>query len=346
MIALRDARNAYARSQGYDNYFSLELAQMGFTQKIVHSDVREWFKQMHALPSFPDETMRSLSPIESLYDTRDVTRRVVERLGLGDAYDRITQYELGNGGETPKTIPIDPPREVAVVVPYNSTNLWVKNAFFSEIGHGLHYASMKDDLPYMFRLGSNAMPWREAMDALFVRLATMHIREDPTIKEGKLLEAIDYERKIRSLCGTMIRTFFDAYFYTTTEQNPDVILREWKRIKLDLYGKDRPLYAVVDVPDGYERVVHEWANDSWITERPVELGFLLGAMIAAQIRAYWLKNGGTLLSREFGAWIRETCWEPGFSKPWRELLRDATGEDFNPRYFLDELEEMKRQRSG
>lgn len=65
-------------------------------------------------------------------------------------------------------------------------------------------------------------------------------------------------------------------------------------------------------------------------------------MIAAQLRAYWLKVGGTLLSREFGEWVRKTCWEPGFSKPWRELLKNATGEDLNPQHFFDELEKMKK----
>lgn len=346
MIALRNARNAYARQEGHTNYFSFMLAEMGVSEKNIVLKAEGWFRQMNALPRTPDEKIQALH-VEDMYDTQDVSRRVAHRFGLGDSYERISFHLLGNESETASCVPIDPPGEVAVIVPENSTNLWLKNTFFNEIGHALHFASMAEHLPYVFRVSMGEMPWEEAMDALFTHLAMAYMVEAPAEAPGdeskKRLAWVTYADSIRSLQGSLLRFFFDAYFYATDEQDPGRISKEWSQIKRRLYGKDHPLYRGADAPEGYEGPLYEWDNDYWITEHPVDLDHLFGEMIAAQLREYWKKAGGTLLSPEFGEWLRKTCWEPGFSIPWRELLKDATGEYLNPKYFFNELEDMKKR---
>lgn len=88
-----------------------------------------------------------------------------------------------------------------------------------------------------------------------------------------------------------------------------------------------------------------WANDMYVVEYAFYgINYIYSWMIAAQIRAWWKRtHEESILSEGFGDFLRKRCYAPGNSVPWRELLKDATGEDFNLQYFFDELEEMKRR---
>ncbi|MBI4225615.1 hypothetical protein HY612_00715 [Candidatus Roizmanbacteria bacterium] len=58
------------------------------------------------------------------------------------------------------------------------------------------------------------------------------------------------------------------------------------------------------------------------------------------MRAYGRKNCGGILTPDFGDYLRYKVYRPGFSKPWRQLLREATGENLKPVYFQQEMQEL------
>ena len=89
----------------------------------------------------------------------------------------------------------------------------------------------------------------------------------------------------------------------------------------------------------YPENVRQWADHiDYITD-PVGLqNRLVGTAIAAQVYHCLMgANGAVLDAPPTGQFLIDRLWRPGGARSWRELVRQGTGEEFNPRYLLEYL---------
>ena len=72
--------------------------------------------------------------------------------------------------------------------------------------------------------------------------------------------------------------------------------------------------------------------------------YQMGELLASQIRAALAKGvmkkgegGGLAGDKEAGTFFRTRVFGPGTRFQWNEMIRRATGETLNPKYFVDEF---------
>jgi len=97
--------------------------------------------------------------------------------------------------------------------------------------------------------------------------------------------------------------------------------------------------------DGIEETDDAFVIGSMTTLRTLETSAALGSAFGAQLYAYMrkqmdfedlLRNGDITTIREY---LREHVHQYGKLKNSRQMLKDITGEDFNPQYYIDYLKE-------
>jgi hypothetical protein len=87
----------------------------------------------------------------------------------------------------------------------------------------------------------------------------------------------------------------------------------------------------------YPENVREWAVCLDYIVNPVGMqNRLVGTAVAAHIYHYLMKENGAVLDQpQTGEFLAQNLWRSGGAHPWQDLLQQATGEQFNPRYLLE-----------
>lgn len=87
----------------------------------------------------------------------------------------------------------------------------------------------------------------------------------------------------------------------------------------------------------YPENVREWAVRLDYIVNPVGMqNRLVGTAVAAQVYHYLMeKNGAVLDQPSTGEFLAQSLWRPGGVHTWQDVLFQATGEKFNPRYLLE-----------
>jgi peptidyl-dipeptidase A len=93
--------------------------------------------------------------------------------------------------------------------------------------------------------------------------------------------------------------------------------------------------------DGSSRRAHpDWASKLHLAGAPVYYqNYLLGEMTASQLLAALRRetDGSIIGNPKVGQFFRERVFAPGAGLPWNARLREATGEELNPRYYIEDL---------
>ncbi len=251
-------------------------------------------------------------------------RELVSMLGFSDAYETIhVDWESRRGKQLDRAVNVDAPFSVHVLInPTNHTTLFDYLTPFREFGHGLHFSMIDPMLPYVMRNSNET--WTEGVgEQVFSTLAVEQLARDYKAPLFPAFHAINHLQTIAT-CLQYIE--FELEYYRS-DRNPVVIGNEIFKSYFPTVDGDHPLW---------------WVQNRYIAEYPLYcINYVLAAMISSQIIAYGKRHFTDILSKEFGEFLRETCYKPGRRKPWMELLKDATGEDLNPTYYIHDIQEAR-----
>ena len=90
----------------------------------------------------------------------------------------------------------------------------------------------------------------------------------------------------------------------------------------------------------------DWASKIHLASSPVYYhNYLLGKILASQLNNYIVKNilkEGDIRNPDYsdkkvGSYLKEKIFNPGSRYRWNILVKKATGENLNPRYFVEEF---------
>lgn len=237
----------------------------------------------------------------------------------------------------------------------------VDDSIFSvihESGHGIYEMGIPDELTQTLVGQGASMGMHESQSRFFENI----IGRNKAFWEpvyGKLQETFpeqlgqvaldDFVKAINKVQPSLIRTQADELTYSLhvliryeiekllIEEDLDVekLLEIWAD-KYEEYLGVRPK----DVSEGVLQDIH-WSQGSFGYFPSYALGSAFGAQLYAYMRKQMdfeglLRNGDITTIREF---LRENVHRYGKLKNSRQILKDVTGEDFNPQYYIDYLKE-------
>ena len=261
--------------------------------------------------------------------------------------------------EHPFTTSIGSHKDVRITTNYDEENL--ASSMFSVIhegGHALYDMNSADDYAYTFLDGGVSMGIHESQSRFYENLLGRS-REFveyifPKVKEcfkGQLdgYTADDFYKAINLVTPSLIRTEADEVTYCL-----HVMVRyelEKKVMSGELEVKDLPTewnrlykeYLGVDVPDDKRGVLQDshWSGGGIGYFPSYALGSAYGAHLLNKMKET-VDVKACLESGNFApinAWNREHIWKHGCLKGSSQLLREALGEEFDPKYYTEYLEE-------
>ncbi len=365
--ALAHTRNASARKKGFADFYqqSLELselsdevvfaildeleeltrepfrrakagldAQLSRRFRVPVEELRPWHyfdRFFQGWPQFGnanlDEYFRQQDPVELNLRTYDgIGLEVRDILARSDLYERP--------GKDQHAFMIDVDRSGDIRTLNNlKNNLRWNGTLLHELGHAVDFKYIDPSLPFLLRTVPHSLS-TEAIALLMGRLALNEdwLREIARLPEAVLAERLPLLRaqqrngQLSFARWVFVMSHFERALYADPDQDLDTLW--W-----DLVEK----FQMLKRPEG--RREPDWAAKYHIAVAPAMYhNYLLGELNASQLMHKLIEQCGGLVNRpEAGAWLVEKVFRPGAQADWNELLRRATGETLQPKYFVDEF---------
>jgi carboxypeptidase Taq len=247
--------------------------------------------------------------------------------------------------------------DVRITTHYHESDLI--SAIFSsihEMGHGLYELQIDPKLDETNSGGGASMAMHESQSRLMENMIgrseafwTAHLPKLQELfpKQLKGVTVDDFVKYVNTVQRSLIRTEADELTYSLHVMVRYEIEKGIFSNKIDLeklpeiWDKKYKQYLGVDVPDDQHGILQDvhWSMGSF--------GYFptysLGSAYAAQIYHAMSKDidiekavaSGTV--RPIADWLKEHLHKYGSSKYPKEILKLATGEDFNPNYYVDYL---------
>jgi peptidyl-dipeptidase A len=369
-IRLVKLRNEAARALGFENYHTLAL-------KAAEQDVAEVTAIFDKLDSLTLEPYRALkTEIDSIlavragvpagglkpwhyhdpffqetpqvysldldryYSSSDVVKLASSFFsGLGLPVDSILSksdlFERENKNPHAFSTDIDRLGDVRILCNVKNNEQWM-GTMLHELGHATYSFYTDRTLPFLLRDAAHAFT-TEGVANFFGRLS----------RDAGWMQAM---LSLSDEDATAIRTVSAKY-----ARAQQLIFARWSLV---MFGFEKGLYAdpdqdlnalwwslvekyqLVGKPEG--RNAPDWAAKIHFVMAPCYYhNYLLGELFASQVRAALVKNNpaerGFVDSKTAGDFFRVRVFEPGARYPWNEMIRRATGETLNPRYFVEQF---------
>jgi len=374
LLELVALRNEAAAAVGFSDYYtmSLELSEQDPAQIITLFDeieerTRAPFAEMksevdsvladrvgvsvdelmpwHYHDSFFQEAPRvSEVDLDRYYRDLDVVElvaRFYEDIGLEvrEIIDRSDLYEKPGKEQHAYCMDIDRRGHVRILANVVNDEIWA-GTVLHELGHAVYDLYIDPDLPYLLRERAHIFT-TEAIAMLFGRLSkdadwiqkmtgisdTEKRSIGPEVARNQAFAQLVFTR----WCQVMVR--FERALYKNPNQDLDALW--W-----DLVGT----YQLVARPES--RKAPDWASKIHVVSHPAYYhNYMLGELLASQldhvIQKRVLGAGDTRRSfngrREVGQYLVENVFRPGKRDHWEKMIRNATGEPLNPKYYADQF---------
>jgi len=220
---------------------------------------------------------------------------------------------------------IDPPEDIRILLNLDDGPM-MANILMHEYGHGIYgYYGRHEE--FILR-GSPTSFMNEAVANFFGDFSNEAewMKKYSKIPKGLLQEYQDIRkyRTIRDVRASIARMIFEREVYRKPGQNLTKLY--WKLIS-----------KILGVPSHPE--LKTWAGIIHFTSHPVYLqNYFIADVISAQFRAFLKKQNKTIIGNpKTGKFFIESIIQHAATKHWDEILKSATGEKLNPKYFVEEL---------
>jgi peptidyl-dipeptidase A len=367
VLELVKLRNQLAKSRGFDNYYVMSMNLSEQDPK----EIEKIFKELEKLTDKPFKEVKNemdkylkkrynvkklepwhyqdlffqegpeIYPIEldKYYDQDilQVARKFYSSIGLPveSILEKSDLYEKPGKYQHACCMDLDREGDVRIIENIKNNESWMETTLH-ELGHGVYSMNIDRKLPFLLRDNAHIFT-TEAIAMLFGRQPKNpeFIGEYCKISDKELKELEGHVKKslrMRQLVFSrwvQVMMNFERELYKNPEQNLNLLW--WRlvaRYQLIEFSRDKP----------------DWASKIHLVSAPVYYhNYMLGEMLASQISAYAKKN--ILKSeeidfsgkREFGKYLTEKIFAPGKRYEWNEMIKKATGEYLDAKYFVGEF---------
>jgi peptidyl-dipeptidase A len=369
-------RNEAAKEAGFSNYYTMRLeldeldeielfslldqlktgldpawqtykgeldAKLAARFNIAVEDLRPW----HYADPFFQEGQPSDVKIDPYFADKDLvqlTRDYFSAIGLeiDDILARSDLYEREGKEQHAFCTDIDRAGDVRVLCNVRPDAYWA-DTMLHEFGHAVYDKYIDPALPFFLKTPAHTLT-TEAIALMSGNL----IKEQawlaryagvPQAEAQQLSAALAESSRTQQLIFARW-VFVMCHFERALYLNPDRDLNTlWWDLVECYQSVRRP-----DVPSGFE-----WAAKIHLGIAPVYYhNYLMGAMMAAQLRDYMLKHiaGGSeeayVSDPRIGQFLIDKAFMPGAVRDWRGWLRHATGESLSAEAYIAKLHSAKK----
>ncbi|MBW3629721.1 MAG: M2 family metallopeptidase [Gemmatimonadetes bacterium] len=361
-------RNAAARKQGFDNFYSMQLALEEIDEQTLFATLDEFrsssdapFARVRAqidevlakkVGVRPDElypwhwedffAQEAPSVGEVELDAMFAGRSLEELaatyfaaigLPVEDVLARSDLYERPGKDQHAFCTDIDREGDVRVLCNLRDTERWT-GTLLHELGHAAYDKFLPHELPYLLRRAGHTL-LTEAVAMFMGRLT----RDPAWLRESLGLgidddRARDVERQLGwamlvSARWMLVMAYFERELYRDPNR-ADLNSLWWDLVES---------IQLVRRPPGRDEP--DWAAKLHLSLAPVYYhNYLLGEFVASQLGgAIRERRGGELSPRDpaIGDFFRNGLFALGATRPWNELLQEVTGTPLSTRYFLSDF---------
>jgi len=372
VLTLVNMRNKAARELGFENHHSMSLLlseQDPVELDRLFDELDELTRdEFTRLKSVIDETLskkynipeKELMPwhyqdkffqqgpkifdvdLDKYYKNEDVVKLTREyynglALQIDDMLEKSDLYEKEGKYQHAYCTDIDRGGDVRVVCNVKPNYRWM-STMLHEFGHAVYDKFVDKNLPWILREHSHIFT-TEAIAMLFGRMASNPdwIKDMTGISENekiKIADACFNSLKLEQLTFSrwvQVIYRFERKMYSNPDQDLNALW--WSLVEK---------YQLLKKPEG--RNSADWAAKIHISLYPAYYhNYILGELTASQLNNYILEHfvetGSTSLAnnKKAGEYLREKIFFPGALSHWNDLIKDATGEELNPKYYADQF---------
>jgi peptidyl-dipeptidase A len=373
LLELVRLRNEAATTLGFDNFYtmSLSLDEQDETDIVdlfdgLEEQTSRSFREMKAKvdgvlceryglstdelrpwhyqdPYFQEAPHVHDLHLDTYYENEDILTLVsgfFKGIGLevGDILERSDLYEKPGKEQHAYCMDIDRKGDIRILANIRSDEAWT-GTMLHELGHAVYDRHIDPSLPFVLRQHAHVFT-TEAIAMLFGRLSkdadwiqrTIGI---PDRERASIAPAVRKHQKLAQLvftrwCQVMVR--FERALYRDPGQDLNTLW--WELVERN---------QMVTAPDG--RNEPDWAAKIHIVTAPVYYhNYMLGELLASQldhfIQRHVLGSGDERLPMsdrsEVGEYLKESVFRFGRRFHWDRMIREATGEPLDPRYFVEQ----------
>jgi peptidyl-dipeptidase A len=305
---------------------------------IAVEDLRPW----HFADPFFQEGQPSEIKLDPYFADKDLvqlTRNYFGAIGLeiDDILARSDLYERAGKEQHAFCTDIDRAGDVRVLCNIRPDAYWA-DTMLHEFGHAVYDKYIDPSLPFLLRSPAHTLT-TEAIALMSGNL----IKEQawlaryagvPQAEAQQLSAALAESARAQQLIfarWVFVMCHFERALYLDPERDLNTL---WWDLVARYQSVHRP-----DEPSGFE-----WAAKIHLGIAPVYYhNYLLGAMMAAQLRDFMLKHvaGGSeeayVSDPRIGQFLIDNAFKPGAVRDWRGWLRHATGQDLSAEAYIAKL---------
>ncbi|MCX6639234.1 MAG: M2 family metallopeptidase [bacterium] len=375
IIELVKLRNQAAKQLGFDSYYQMSIttseqdvaevtaifdqlkqmtdapfrsakseidAALAAKFKVKPEDLRPWH---YNNPFFQEVSETGQIDLDRLYQGKDIIAIAQDfYAGIGlpiddiiknsDLYPRKGKYQHAFCADIDRLGDV---RTMCNIVPSQE---WM-GTMLHEMGHGVYDKYVNRDLPYLLRGASHSflteaiaeLMGRQASNADWLQAMVGVDKNKLTVYKTTLDDNLRLSQLVFSRWSQVMERFERKLY-----ENPD---QDLNKLWWDLVEE----YQLVKRPEN--RNEPDWAAKIHIALYPCYYhNYILGEMAASQIlhtivREIEKQDKFTEISFAnhpgIGKYLKEKVFKPGASLGWEDLLKYATGEGLNARYFAEEF---------
>lgn len=375
ILELVKVRNAAARSRGFKDYYQMrlllqeqdpeeikalfdKLAKLtdepfrkikakvdGELAKRYGVDADKLMPWHYQDPFFQESPKMKGVDLDSFFKGKD-PRKIVQDFYASIDLDPAGIIERSDLYEKPGKMPhayctnMDRAGDIRILANLRPDEQWT-STLMHEMGHGVYDLFTDPKLPWLLRQPAHSFT-TEAIAMMFGRQTRNPVwlvkaaGVDP--EKVKAVESdISFNQRLGMLVfarWAMVMMNFEREMYAKPDQ-------DLNKLWWDL--KER--YQLLHRPQG--RDAPDWASKIHIAVWPAYYhNYLLGECMASQVLDYMAKNivksddpNHMDMSghKAIGAYLKEKIFMPGARMRWDELLRKATGDTLNPKFFAQQF---------
>ena len=361
-------RNEAARSQGFENYYSKQLAMEEIEEEVLFAMLDEFrarsdrpFAAIRAeidqaiarkLGASPDRLYPwhwedffgqeapsvgqvSLDPLFRGVKLEPVAEDYFAGIGLPieDVMARSDLYERPGKDQHAFCTDIDRMGDVRILCNLRETERWM-GTLLHELGHAAYDKYLPRSLPYLLRRPGHTM-LTEAVAMYMGRLPrdAAWLREALGVQlDARVDEDVRHQLEWSMLVAArwiLVMVYFERELYHDPDRD-DLNTLWWDLVES---------IQLVKRPPGRDEP--DWASKLHLSLAPVYYhNYLLGEFTASQYGAAIrerVDGAGSRRDPRIGEFLRGEVFARGATAPWSELVRDATGEPLSSRFFLEDF---------
>lgn len=372
VLTLVTLRNAAAKQAGFSDYYSMRLELQELDQQrlfaildsleksttphwnrykpqldrtlaancgVSVADLRPW----HYHDPFFQEAPRQELNLDKFFNGKDsveISRTFFQTIGLPveDILARSDLFEREKKSQHAFCTCIDRKQDVRILCNMRDNEFWM-GVLLHELGHAVYDNYIDQSLPYLLRTYAHTST-TESIAMLFGRLSKsgpfLHhycsVDEKTAREVGLMARKVTAANLLVFARWILVMTHFERALY----QQPGIYLNSfWWDCVERFQGVTRPA----------NRHKPDWASKLHLACAPVYYqNYILGEMTASQLLHYLRLNVKTkdnelFNSSQVGEWLTTRLFNQGAQRPWEETLYKATGENLNPQYFAQDIEQ-------